>query len=676
MRRTLPLVGFLAAVAAAATPAMMPLPVVATTGQGALSIGPAFTVALSGVADARLQGAVDRFLSRMARQTGMAMPTAKAADANHAVLRVECAAPGPSDPTLREDESYILDVAAGGAILKSPVVAGALHGLETFLQLVAPGAGGFEVPAIHIEDRPRFAWRGLMLDSSRHWMPLEVVERNLDAMAAVKLNVFHWHLSDDQGFRAESKNYPRLQELGSDGQYYTQDQMRHVVAFARERGIRVVPEFDVPGHATSWLAAYPELAAAPGPYDIGLDFGGFDGTMDPTKEDTYTFLDGFIGEMATLFPDRYFHIGGDEVNGRQWKASESIQAFAKEKSLDGNKALQLYFNRRIEKILEKYGKTPVGWDEILDPGLPAGTVIQSWRGAAPLAEAASEGFGAILSAGYYLDHLSPASYHYGVDPLGGPVEQLTPEQSALILGGEACMWGELVDPETVDSRIWPRLAAIAERLWSPKETTDVDSMYVRLAAVSRILEWAGARHRANGQAMVGRLAGDGSWEPLSTLVDAAEALGLGARSAQRNTTLTPLNRFVDAVAPESESVRALEQAAKRVAANSASKADIAFLRARFADWAANDSRFQAMAEGNGFLTELQPFSKDLADLGTAGMRLLDVLTGGAPAEPGWLDREGTELTRLLAARGIPALEVKMAAARPVKVLYDATKKEK
>jgi hypothetical protein len=212
---------------------------------------------------------------------------------------------------------------------QAATVAGALHGLETFAQLVGPGAEGFRVPAIHIEDRPRFPWRGLMLDVSRHWMPVEVVERNLDAMAAVKLNVFHWHLSDDQGFRVESRRFPRLQQLGSDGDFYTQAEIRHVVAYARDRGIRVVPEFDMPGHTNSWLVGYPELASAPGPYSIGRTWGVYDGAMDPTREETYEFLDAFLGEMTQLFPDPYFHIGGDEVNGRQWSQSSSIQAFAK-----------------------------------------------------------------------------------------------------------------------------------------------------------------------------------------------------------------------------------------------------------------------------------------------------------------------------------------------------------
>jgi hexosaminidase len=660
--------------AAAAPPALMPLPAVLTPAQGSLPIGPTFRVALSGVAGARLAGAIDRFRSRISRQTGIPMPAPTEAHAARAALRVECAAAGPDYPTLREDESYTLDITPDGALLKAPAVAGVLHGLETFLQLVAPGAAGFEVPAMHIEDRPRFPWRGLMLDSSRHWMPLEVVERNLDAMAAVKLNVFHWHLSDDQGFRAASRRYPRLQELGSGGHYYTQDQLRHIVAYARDRGIRVVPEFDMPGHTTSWLAAYPELAAAPGPYEIGRDFGIFDATLDPANEATYTFLDGFIGEMAAIFPDPCFHIGGDEVNGRQWKASESIQAFAKAQNLDGAKGLQLYFNRRVERILAKYGKTPVGWDEILDPGLPAGAVIQSWRGAASLAEAASKGFGAILSSGYYLDYLKPASYHYGIDPLAGAAAQLPPEQQALILGGEACMWGELAGPETVDSRIWPRMAAIAERLWSPREVAGVDSMYARMEAVSRILEFTGVRHRANPGPMLERLAGGAPLGPVRVLAEAAEALGLGPRIARNYTTATPLNRFADAVPPESESVRALELAAKRVAADPSAKADAAFLRARFAAWAANHAQFQALAEGNAFLMELVPFSRDLADLGDGGLRLLDALTGRPPVNAAWLAREGALLTRLLSERGMPTLEVKMAAARPVKQLFDVVKK--
>ena len=653
--------------ARAAAPPLMPLPVKVETASGRLAVDGTFSVAATGSTDPRLESALDRFAARISRQTGIPMLAARPADAGRATLRVECAGvrgalgarPGAEYPSLGEDESYQLDVAPDGARLKAATVAGALHGLETFAQLVVPGAEGFHVPAIHIEDRPRFPWRGLMLDVSRHWMPLEVVERNLDAMAAVKLNVFHWHLSDDQGFRAESRRFPRLQQLGSDGNFYTQADIRHVVAYARDRGIRVVPEFDMPGHTNSWLVGYPELASAPGPYSIGRTWGVYDGALDPTREETYDLLDAFLEEMTQIFPDPYFHIGGDEVNGKQWSQSSSIQAFAKEHNLEDPRDLQVYFDQRIQKLLQKYGKIMVGWDEVLHPDLPADTVVQSWRGQASLAEAASQGYRGILSAGYYLDHLSPASYHYGIDPLADTAQKIAPEQASRILGGEACMWAEYVDAETVDSRIWPRAAAIAERLWSPKETTDVDSMYARMEAVSRVLEWTGVEHRANYGPMLDRLAAGRPAEPLRILADACEAQGLGPRSrAMKYSSLTPLNRFVDAARPESESVRALEQAA--------GKLDIALLREQFTRWAGNDARFQPLAEDNALLGELKPLSQDLSALGLAGLRILTYLESGQPAPEDWLSAQAKDIDRMLRPRN----EVVLAAVRPVKLLLD------
>jgi hexosaminidase len=195
-----------------------------------------------------------------------------------------------------------------------------------------------------------------MLDVSRHWMPAGVVRRNLDAMAALKLNVFHWHLSDDQGFRVESKRFPKLHEMGSDGHYYTQRQVRDIIDFARERGIRVVPEFDMPGHATAWFVGYPELASAPGPYSIERKWGIFDPAMDPTRNEVYRFLDALTGEMAALFPDDYFHIGGDEVNGKQWDRNAGIKAFIREHSIKNDIALQAYFSSRLQPIVTGHGR--------------------------------------------------------------------------------------------------------------------------------------------------------------------------------------------------------------------------------------------------------------------------------------------------------------------------------
>jgi hexosaminidase len=521
-------------------------------------------------------------------------------------------------------------------------------------------------------------------------------------MAAVKLNVLHWHLSEDQGFRVESKRYPRLQQMGSNGDYYTQDQIREIVVYARDRGIRVVPEFDVPGHSMGWFMGYPELAATPGPYALGGRGGG---VMDPSKESTYIFLDGFVGEMAQLFPDPYYHIGGDEVNPRVWNQSETIQAFAKEHGLKDAPAIQVYFNQRLLKIVQKYGKTMVGWDEILVPGLPTDAVIQSWRGQKSLSEAASKGYRGILSWGYYLDHLSPASYHYGVDPLGGPdAAKLAPEEAARIMGGEACMWAELVGPETVDSRVWPRTAAIAERLWSAASLTDADQMYARLEAVSRNLEYTGVLHRTYYLSNLDRIAGSQPVAPLRTLADLVESFGLGTGRTGRPTGTMPLNRFVDACQPESELARSLELAARRFVANpTGDEADKALLRRQFEGWVANDALFQPMAENNKYLAEVTPLSKDLAALGEAGLQLLDYLTPrpaeanqkklsakarkallaeqqtAAASKESWLQKENAELTRLAepprrnAGGGAPApsADVRLAAFRPVKVLADA-----
>ena len=652
----------------AAAPALMPLPVKAERATGKLAIGPGFSVSAAGCGDARLDAALDRFADRVARQTGIFPTPGRPADGAGAALRVDCPTEKSEYPALGVDESYILDVSAEGGRIAAATLWGTLHGLATFAQLIVPGPQGWEVPAIHIEDRPRFPWRGLMLDVARHWMPLEVVERNLDAMAAVKLNVFHWHLSDDQCFRVESRRYPRLRQLGSDGRYYTQEEIRRVVSYARDRGIRVVPEFDIPGHTTSWFAGYPELASAPGPYSIARQFGVFDPAMDPTREETYTFLDGFLEEFTALFPDPYFHIGGDEVNGKQWSNSPAIQAFLKEHGLEDNAALQAYFNQRVLKLIEKHGKIVIGWDEVLNPALPKSTVVQSWRGQTTLAEAAAQGYSGILSWGYYLDHLRPAGYHYAVDPLANGGDQLSAEAASRILGGEACMWSELVDAETVDSRIWPRAAAIAERLWSPRETADTASMYDRMEAVSRALEWTGVQHRANYAAMLDRLAGGRPAEPLRLLADVCEALGLGGgRRSANYTTATPLNRLVDAARPESEPVRSLERAARAVAANQSGGApDRARLREAFHRWAANDAAFQELAEGNALLDEARPLSKDLARLGSVGAELLGYLQSDKPVPAPWLARQTRELARI----SKPSAEVNLAAARPVKVLLD------
>src|SRR6266436_6759570 len=332
---------------------LMPVPASARMQAGRLPIASNFSVMVKNYTDERLRAGIRRMMTRLAGRTVLSFPAELATDES-AALVIQCERAGEAVPSLSENESYSLEVTGKQARLSAPTVVGALRGLETFLQLVQGDRVGFYLPGIKIQDQPRFPWRGLLIDVGRHYEPMEVLKRNLDAMAAVKLNVFHWHLTEDQGFRVESKKFPRLHTLGSDGLYYTQDQVREIIAYARERGIRVMPEFDIPGHSTSWLVSYPEMGSAPGPYKIERAAGIFEPALDPTREQTYKFLDTFLGEMAALFPDAYMHIGGDENEGKQWDRNQKIQAFMKEKGIKDNHALQAYFNQRILKILQKH----------------------------------------------------------------------------------------------------------------------------------------------------------------------------------------------------------------------------------------------------------------------------------------------------------------------------------
>src|SRR5687768_10988388 len=461
-----------------------------------LVVDSSFKVATRGHTDARLQAGIHRFMKRLEGRTVLTLAPGIAPGDQMTQLMIQVEGPGKDIPHVSENESYRIDITDRQALLNAPTVVGALRGLETLLQLLDADRAGYFFPSVQIDDKPRFPWRGLLIDVARHFQTMEVLKRTLDAMAAVKLNVLHWHLTEDQGFRVESKKFPKLHQLGSDGNYYTQDQIKEIIAYARERGIRVVPEFDIPGHSTSWLVGYPELGSAPGPYSIERRPGIFEPALDPTREEVYKFLETFLGEMAALFPDEYMHIGGDENEGKQWDRNPKIQAFMKEKGIKDNHALQTHFNKRVLQILKKHGKIMMGWDEIFQPDLPKEVVIHSWRGPAALAEAAKKGYKGVLSAGYYIDLIFPTSQHYVVDPV--PADStLTAAEAANVLGGEATMWSEWVTPETIDSRIWPRTAAIAERLWSPRTVTSLDDMYRRLAVTSLRLEEVGLTHEKN-----------------------------------------------------------------------------------------------------------------------------------------------------------------------------------
>jgi hexosaminidase len=620
---------------------LMPMPSSVETASGSLKIDSTFTVALNGHMDARLTGATQRFAERLAKQTGLLLATKPVAGPK-ATLTVRTDHDSKPVQELGEDESYVLEVKPEGALITAPNDLGAMHGLQTFLQLVVVSGDGFAAPAVVIKDIPRFPWRGLMIDTGRHFIPLDVLRRNIDGMEAVKMNVFHWHLSDNQGFRMESKKYPKLQEMGSDGLYYTQDQVRDLIGYARERGIRVVPEFDMPGHSTAWFLGHPELASGPGPYQIERKWGIFDPAMDPTNEKVYKFLDEFIGEMSKLFPDHFFHVGGDEVNGKEWDANPKIQEFIRAHNLRGNAGLQLYFNEKVQTLVSKHGKVMVGWDEVLDPTLPKDIVIQSWRGPASLAEAAKQGYRGILSNGYYLDLGWSAARHYAVDPMSDAAANLSPGEKRLILGGESCMWSEYVNEENIDSRIWPRNAAIAERLWSPQDVRDPASMYARLHVVSHELEWLGLTHENYYARMLHRIAGPATseeFEALKNLADVVEPVKDYKREETapvQPTSETPLNRVVDAISLESRKAREFEELVdKFLTANCHDAGIAARLRSQLTLWRDNDAKLQPLIQRSYLAKQVGSTSRALSAVATAGLAALDALEHPGNADETW-----------------------------------------
>ena len=641
---------------------LMPVPAKIAPGQGRLRIDGNFHVELTGYREARLEEAAARLTESLSRRTGIPIRPG----ASGATLLVHCERASAAVQAAREDESYRLVVTAQQARLDAPNPLGVLRGMETFLQMVDLDAGGFGVTAAEIADQPRFVWRGLMLDVARHWIPQDAVKRTLDGMAAVKLNVFHWHLSDNQGFRVESRRFPKLAGMGSDGHYFTQEQVREVIAYARDRGIRVIPEFDMPGHATAWFVGYPELASGPGPYAIEREWGVFDPAMDPTREETYQFLDTFIGEMAGLFPDAYFHIGGDEVNGKQWDASARIQEYKrahgwtnKEKS---NAQLQAYFTRRVQALVQKHGKKMIGWDEILTPDLPRDALVQSWRGQKSLADAARQGVDGILSHGYYLDLMYSAADHYASDPLGDGASDLNAEQRQRILGGEAAIWTEYVTAELLDGRVWPRTAAIAERLWSPQEVTDVADMYRRLEVVSRELEWLGLTHVSEYEKMLERLADGGPVGPVRTLAEVVEGVKEYAREeVLKYTSFTPLNRLVDTARPESA-------VARRFAALVEAR-DLAKMREWLTRWRDNDALLAPAEARSELLAEDAEISRELSAVAAAGLQALDYIQAGQHAPAEWTERQTVLLEQAKKPKGVLLLSVEP----PIRKLIEAAR---
>jgi len=440
-------------------------------------------------------------------------------------------------------EGYLLEVGPARIMIRAGSLAGLFYGVQTLRQLLPeaiekpsgePGAFPWTVPCVSIEDRPRFSWRGAMLDCSRHFFPKEFVLRWIDILAAHKLNTFHWHLTDDQGWRIEIKKYPRLTEVGAwrvdredkpwnarepqrpgepatYGGFYTQDDVREIVAYAGARFVTVVPEIEMPGHAKAALAAYPEHSCTGGPFTVPP--GGYWPITDvfcPGDDATFTFLEDILAEVAALFPGPYVHIGGDEVDKAEWRRCPKCQARMRAEDLTDENELQSYFVRRVEKILTAAGKRLIGWDEILEGGLAPGATVMSWRGTEGGIAAAQAGHDVVMSptSHCYIDYYQgppaqeplaiggylPLSKVYEFEPVP---DVLTEEQAGHILGGQANLWTEYVpDGRHAEHMALPRLAALAEAVWTAKDRREWPDFAVRvggLLARYDAAEWNAAR---------------------------------------------------------------------------------------------------------------------------------------------------------------------------------------
>jgi hexosaminidase len=647
---------------------LMPQPASVAAAPGRFLLTSQFSAATTAFHNSRLDAAIGETIQQLRQRTGVSFAEQSASGGPGSQLMITVQGAGQEIQSVDEDESYTLSVTPTGVHLEAPTVVGAMRGLQTLVQLVRPTGSEYELPVVSIRDSPRFPWRGLMIDCGRHFEPVDVLKRTLDGMAAVKLNVFHWHLTEDQGFRIESKLFPKLTTMGSDGLFYTQQDAADIVRYARARGIRVVPEFEMPGHSTAWLIAYPELASDRAPESIRREFGISDFALDPTREETYQFLQRFLGEMAGLFPDPYVHIGGDETVSPEWKTSPRIQAFMREHQLKDSDALQAYFNQRVLKVLTGLHKHMVGWDEILNPALPKDVVIQSWRGEASLVKGAEQGYQGVLSAGYYLDAMKPAGEYYLADPLPSNAP-LTPEQRKLVLGGEICMFGEHVYARTIDSRVWPRTAAIAERFWSPEKVTDVDDMYRRLNVVSVQLEALGLRHLSQEDAGLRELAGTEHIDELRIFASVLEPVGFHERyDQQRTSQLTVLDRFVDAVRPDPTSRYEIGRLTHDfLKGPKTDTADRDALRRWFEAMATSVPAVERQMKQSPLLAEIEVRAQQLPGLATTGLEAISFLSSETKAPAGWKVRK---LAEIEAARG-PAGIVRFTFVDPLASLVNA-----
>lgn len=615
-----------------------------------LGISGPFAIEWQGCGPApKLDGAAQRFQSDVDRQTGLRLKE----DAPVSV-RISCLG---KENRADRGEGYRLDVQADGVVIEADGPTGALRALATLRQLVGLSPGGIAIPLQRIDDKPRFAWRGVLLDPARNFISIETLERQIDAMERVKLNTLHLHLSDDQGFRVESRRYPRL---NAGGPFYTHAEIRDLIAYAGARGVRIIPEFDVPGHSRAMVEAYPEVGVLVQSAIPGLKAAA----LNPASPATWRFLEGLFAEMATLFPDPHFHAGGDEVSAGVWKDAPGMKAWMAREGLADQHAVESWFARRTGRILKALGKTMIGWEEMAAAGVDSDVVVQAWQTSNAMANAAAGNHPTLMSAGYYLNLFMPAAYHYALDPaqtsgaglapehaatlrklspilaamvtdalVDQPRAPLTPEQKRNLIGGEMALWGEIATDELIDPQLWPRAAALAERFWSDRSVRDADDMYARLATVSAQLSASGLRNVSARTRMIERLA-PADPEALATLLEVAGPVRNMAHDhriramLQGRTILQSLNAPADAAPVDSLEARRFIAEAKRLAAGEGALAPQ--LASRLTVWQANDARFNALAKGKPLLEEALPTSAQLASLATLGLDAVAALQAGKP----------------------------------------------
>ena len=618
---------------------LMPYPKEVQLSEGKLYLTGETSLSIEGKYSDRLSKEGAHFLRQLVEQTGLFINQSKVVGViDQATIQVKSSAIGQVE--IGENESYTIQIDQSGVKLNAANDIGASRGLMTLLQLVQADSKGYYWPHVAIDDEPRFRWRGMMIDPSRHFLPVTDLKRNIDAMAAVKLNVLHLHLSDDQGFRFESKVFPKLNALGTDGNYYSQEELKDIVDSASQKGILIVPEIDVPGHATAILTAYPELGSKDTTYVLERFAGIFDPTLDPTNEEVYVFLDELFAEIVTIFPGPYFNIGGDENLGKHWNESEHIQNFMKKNGIKSNHELQGYFNLRLQKILAQYEKRMMGWEEIMIDDLEKSALIHSWKGAWEGAEpkkslytAAAEGYQTILSNGYYLDLMFTTKSSYLVDP-APKSDNLSDFQRSNILGGEICMWSELVIPQTLESRLWPRAAAIAERFWSPEEINDVEDMYDRMDHISLWLENFGLKHISEPNRIIRKLAAGHDTEPLHLLLDMVEPMKGYTRNpgGTMYNTFSPYTKWVDAATADAPGARAFNN---QVDCYLNSKIGCQDLKPVLESLAENHDQVMKIIADSPSLQEIQGLSANASRVATLALETLDYLESNSKPKSKW-----------------------------------------